>query len=274
MAQSRQNGRVKRSLLIRLAAQLFAVPVLCCAGVGAAQPAASAPPRETVVFATASLTDAVNAMARTYQDDPWRTLKISFASSSTLARQIENGAAADIFLSADEEWMRYLAERKLVVEHSWVRPIGNRLVLIAPADSTVSVQLEKGVDLASFLGEGRLATGDPAHVPVGRYAQQALEYLGAWKKIEPKLARAENVRAALALVDRGEAPLGIVYATDARVAGKVKVVGEFPAESHAPIRYSFAILTGHDTPEAREALAFLTSPAALDVFRAQGFVVP
>lgn len=254
---------------------LAVLPALWCALATAAQPDASATPaRETVVFAAASLTDAVNAIARAYEKRSGRTLKISFASSSTLARQIENGAAADTFLSADEEWMRYLAERKLVVEDSWSRPIGNRLVLIAPADQPVSVRLEKGVDLARFLGDGRLATGDPAHVPVGRYAQQALGYLGAWQALEPRLARAENVRAALALVERGEAPLGIVYATDARVASKVKVVGEFPEESHAPIRYSFAILAGHDTTEVRETFVFLTSPPALDIFRHQGFVVP
>jgi molybdate transport system substrate-binding protein len=261
-------------------ARLFRVavavlPTLWCAWGNAAEPvAAGAAARATVLFAAASLTDAVNTIAEGYEEKSGRTLKISFASSSTLARQIENGAAADIFLSADEEWMRYLADRKLVAENSWSRPIGNRLVLIAPADSSASVRLEEGVDLARLLGNGRLATGDPAHVPVGRYAQQALEHLGVWQAIGPKLARAENVRAALALVERGEAPLGIVYATDARAATKVKVVGEFPAASHAPVRYSFAILAGHDTPEVRETFAFLASPAALEVFRDQGFVVP
>jgi molybdate transport system substrate-binding protein len=253
---------------------LAVLPALWCALANAAQPDASGQARATTVFSAASLTDAVNAMARDYEKKSGRTLRISFASSSTLARQIENGAAADIFLSADEEWMRYLADRKLVVKESWSRPIGNRLVLIAPANQPVSVRLEKGVDLAVLLGNGRLATGDPAHVPVGRYARQALEFLGAWRAIEPRLARAENVRAALALVERGEAPLGIVYATDARVASKVKVIGKFPEESHAPIRYSFAILAEHDTTGVRAAFAFLTSPAALDIFRNQGFVVP
>jgi molybdate transport system substrate-binding protein len=170
--------------------------------------------------------------------------------------------------------MTYLDERKLVVKDSWSRPIGNQLVLIAPADRSVAVEVKRRVDLAALLGDGRLATGDPAHVPVGRYAQQALEYLDAWTAIGPRLARAENVRAALALVERGEAPLGIVYATDARAAKGVKVVAKFPEESHAPIRYSFAILAGHDDPAVRDAFAALTSPAALDVFRTQGFVVP
>jgi molybdate transport system substrate-binding protein len=251
------------------------LPAWWCASAPAAEPATSAAPaREIVLFAAASLTEAVGEIARGYEQKSGRTLKISFASSSTLARQVENGAAADIFLSADEAWMRYLDDRKLVVKDSWSRPIGNRLVLIAPADSTATVPLEKGVDLAALLGNGRLATGDPAHVPVGRYAQQALGHLGAWQAIESKLARAENVRAALALVERGEAPLGIVYATDARAARKVKVLGEFPQTSHAPILYSFAILAGHDSPEVREAFASLTSAAALEVFRAHGFVVP
>lgn len=260
----------------RLTVRLLALlPAWWCASASAAEPATpAAPPHEIVVFAAASLTDAVGEIARMHEEESGRTLKISFASSSTLARQVQNGAAADIFLSADEEWMTYLDERKLVLKDSWSRPIGNQLVLIAPADRPVTVELRKGVDLAALLGDGRLATGDPAHVPVGRYAQQALDFLGAWTKIEPRLARAENVRAALALVERGEAPLGIVYATDARVAKSVKVVAKFPGESHAAIRYSFAILAGHDTPEVREAFAFLTSPAALDVFRAQGFVVP
>lgn len=258
--------RPRRLLTVLLLQALWCLPA------NATEPAAA--PREIVLFAAASLTDAVGEIAQAYQNRPRRPLKISFASSSTLARQIENGAAADIFLSADEKWMAYLAERKLVVADSWSRPIGNRLVLVAPGDRAVSVRLVKGVDLLTPLGDGRLATGDPAHVPAGRYAQQALEYLGAWPAVERRLARAENVRAALALVERGEAPLGIVYATDARVAKSARVVAEFPAESHEPIRYSFAILTGHDDPEVREAFAFLTSSAALELFRKQGFVVP
>jgi molybdate transport system substrate-binding protein len=197
---------------------------------------------------------------------------LSFASSSTLARQIENGAAADIFLSADEEWMAYLDERHLVAAGTWVRPVGNRLVMVAPADRSRSVELERGFDLLAILGDGRLSTGDPAHVPAGRYGRQALEFFGVWNVAEPRLARAENVRAALALVERGEAPLGIVYLTDARASKAVRVVAEFPEASHEPIRYSFAILSGRDRADVRELLAHLTSPAGLAVFRAHGFV--
>lgn len=226
------------------------------------------------VFAAASLSDAVTELGRRYQLETGRVLRLSFASSSTLARQIENGAAAEIFLSADEEWMVYLDERSLVVRDTWSRPIGNRLVLVAPADRAHSISLEKRADLLAHLGDGRLATGDPAHVPVGRYAREALEHLGSWSALEPRLARAENVRAALALVERGEAPLGIVYATDARAARSVRIVAEFPAASHAPIRYSFAILAGHERDEVRAVLAFLISARSLEVFRSHGFDVP
>lgn len=257
------------------------MPALVCAllalliGISPAGPAADArtPPTVTV-FAAASLTDAVTSLAERYALETGGRFRLSFASSSTLARQIENGAAADIFLSADEDWMAYLDERALVASDTWSRPIANRLVLIAPAGRAVAIRLEKGVDLLAPLSDARLATGDPAHVPVGRYARQALEYLGAWRALEPRLARAENVRAALALVERGEAPLGIVYATDARAARSVRIVAEFPAASHSPIRYSFAVLAARDSRLARDALTFLTSPRALQVFRSHGFETP
>lgn len=226
------------------------------------------------VFAAASLTDAVTELATRYERETGLTLRLSFASSSTLARQIENGAAADLFLSADEEWMAYLDERGLVAADTWVRPVGNRLVLVAPADRARPVELSRGFDLLAILGDGRLSTGDPAHVPAGRYAQQALEYFRVWDIAEPRLTRAENVRTALALVERGEAPLGIVYATDARASKAVRVVAEFPAESHEPIRYSFAIMSGRDRAAVRELLAYFTSPDGFAVFRSRGFEIP
>ncbi len=252
---------------VAVALTLAASPVLCLA-------AEISDPAPVTVFAAASLTDAVTSLARRHEIETGRRVRLSFASSSTLARQIENGATADLFLSADENWMAYLDERKLVAAGTWTRPIGNRLVLVAPADRTVSVRLEKGVDLLAVLGDGRLATGDPAHVPVGRYAQQALEFLGAWSAVGPRLARAENVRAALVLVERGEAPLGIVYATDARATKSVRVVAGFPPGSHQPIRYSFAAVAGHDRDEVRQTLAYFTSPAALEVFLSYGFQLP
>jgi molybdate transport system substrate-binding protein len=250
---------------------------LCFAWLTLALGSASAVPETPTaitVFAAASLSDVVTELVARYEHDSRRAVRASFASSSTLARQIENGAAADLFLSADEEWMAYLDERRLLVVGTWIRPISNRLVMIAPADRARPVELKAGFDLPALLGSGRLATGDPAHVPAGRYAQQALDHFGVWDVAVPRLAPAESVRAALALVERGEAPLGIVYATDARASEAVQVVAVFPAESHAPIRYSFAILAGHDRPDVRGLLAFLTSPAGLAIFRAHGFETP
>lgn len=235
-------------------------------------PVADTPDATITIFAAASLTDAVKDLAQRYQEETGRTLRLSFASSSTLARQIENGAPVNLFFSADEEWMRYLDERQLVARGTWVHPIGNQLVLIAPADKFADIDFTKPLSVSSALGDGRLAVGDPAHVPAGRYAKQALEHYDLWKLAEPRLARAENVRAALALVERGEAPLGIVYATDARASSQVRVLAEFPAESHDPIQYSFAAVAHRDDLETRAVLDFMTNSATAAVFAKYGFV--
>jgi len=258
-----------RSVYARIATGL-ALLTLAVVGRSAETPT----PQAITVFAAASLADAVTELAARYERDTESPVRLSFASSSTLARQIENGAGADVFLSADEEWMAYLDERRLVAAGTWVRPIGNRLVMVAPTDRARAVELSKGFNLLAILGDGRLSTGDPAHVPAGRYAQQALRYFGVWETVERRLARAENVRAALALVERGEAPLGIVYATDARASKSVRVVAEFPAASHEPIRYSFATMSGSDRASVRELLAYFTSADGLTVFRAFGFETP
>lgn len=224
---------------------------------------------ELTVFAAASLTNALREIATGRTD-----VKFSFASSSTLARQIEQGAAADLFMSADEEWMDYLAQRGLIATETRVAPLSNALALVAPFGQARPVTVAPGLDLAALLGPGgRLVTGDPAHVPVGRYAKQALERLGLWAVAEPRLARAENVRAALLLVERGEAPYGIVYATDAAVAPKVRVVGTFPADSHSPISYPMAVVKARDSTAARALLAELTGPKAKAVYGKLGFVV-
>jgi molybdate transport system substrate-binding protein len=242
----------------------IAAPVLAAA-LFLAAPAARA--QELLVYAAASLTEALQDVAK----EIGQPARFSFAASSTLARQIENGAPADIFASADEEWADYLAARKLLVDGTRVSLLTNRLVLIVPADAKRAVTLAKGTDLAALLGTGRLAVGDPAHVPVGRYSRQALEWMGAWNAVEPKLARAESVRAAMALVERGEAPFGIVYATDAAANPRVAVAAAFPAESHAQVSYPFAILAGRDRPATRAFLAGLQSPAAKAIFRRHGF---
>jgi molybdate transport system substrate-binding protein len=228
---------------------------------------------EVTVFAAASLTNALQALAAQWQATGRGTLRFSFAASSTLARQIEQGAAADIFASADEQWMDYLAERNLIQPASRTSVLGNTLVLIAPAASAQApVTVGRGLDLAALLGpRGRIATGDPAHVPVGRYARQALEALGLWQAAEPRLARADNVRAALLFVERGDAPLGIVYGTDAAASQGVRIIGTFPVDSHAPISYPFALTRRGDTAEARAVLAFLTGPEARPTWRRFGF---
>jgi molybdate transport system substrate-binding protein len=227
------------------------------------------------VFAAASLADALRELDAAWQARGNLALRLNLAASSTLARQIEAGAGADLFISADEAWMDHLQARGLIVAETRVSPIGNTLVLVAPPGSGASVALVPGLDLRAALGpRGRLAVADPAHVPAGRYAQQALTALGAWPGVAPLLARAENVRAALLLVERGEAPLGIVYGTDAAASAGVRVVATFPHGSHAPVSYPFAIVTGRDSPRARLLLAFLTGPEARPVWQRHGFAAP
>jgi len=195
----------------------------------------------------------------------------SYAASSALIKQIEQGAPADVFLSADLNWMDYGAQRKVVKDDTRANLLGNRLALIAPKDSKIgTVTIGQGFDIAALAGEGRIAVGDVRAVPAGLYAKAALEKLGAWAAAEPKLAMAENVRAALALVARGEAPLGIVYETDAKIDPGVKIVGIFPEDSHPPIVYPVA-LTTTAKPEAAQYLAFLRAPAAHAIFERYGF---
>jgi molybdate transport system substrate-binding protein len=195
---------------------------------------------------------------------------VSYAASSVLAKQIEAGAPADIFFSADLDWMSYLEERLLIAAPSRVTLLGNDLVLVAPADSNVSMTIEPGFPLAEALGEGKLAMALTASVPAGKYGKAALESLGVWDKLSSHVAEAENVRAALELVARGEAPLGIVYTTDARAEPRVKVVATFPEDSHPPILYPVA-LTVSAKPDAREFFAFITSAKARLFFEKEGF---
>ncbi|TCH98224.1 molybdate ABC transporter substrate-binding protein [Roseococcus sp. SYP-B2431] len=248
---------------------------LAMPGLLAAPLAAGAQEAPVTVFAAASLTDALRAIARKWQNRGHAAPRLSFAASSALARQIEQGAPADLFLSADEPWMDYLQERGLLVNATRVSPLGNALVLVAPAGAAPAVTLTRGTDLLGLLGtNGRLATGDPAHVPVGRYAQAALTWMGQWDAIAPRLARADNVRSALLLVERGEAPYGIVYATDAAAGTGLRVIGAFPAESHAPVTYPFALLRrAEGNARARGLLAFLSGPEAAPLWRRFGFTL-
>ena len=226
------------------------------------------------VFAASSLTDAINAIATLYAHAGHPAPRVSFGASSALARQIDQGAPANVYLSADERWMNWLQDRKLIVQGTRRDLLRNELVLIVPKDRARTVAIGPNLDLNALLGsDGRIATGDPKTVPVGIYAEQALRKLGLWDKAAPHIAPAENVRAALLLVERGEAAAGIVYATDAAASQKVAVAGTFPASSHDPITYPVALVHGGDTQEARAVLAFLEGPEARAAFERYGFGV-
>jgi molybdate transport system substrate-binding protein len=224
---------------------------------------------QTTVFAAASLTNALEAVGQAYTQATGQAVRFSFAGSSALARQIEAGAPADLFIAADLEWMDYVAQRNLIQPKSRRNLLSNRLVLIAPQNSA----LKLGRDIAAALGaDGRLAMADPDFVPAGRYGKAALISLDQWPRLEQRLARTENVRAALLLVARGETPLGLVYATDALADPKVRVVRAIAPNTHPPIVYPTA-LTTNAKPEAQRFLAFLQSPTARAIFAKQGFGV-
>ena len=232
-------------------------------------PAAAAPVR---VFAASSLTEVLNDVADAYARTGKPRPTLVFGASSALARQIEAGAPAAIYFSADAAWMDYLAARKLLAAGSRRSLLSNRLVLVVPADAPTRIAVRRGFDFAGLIGDGRWSTGDPASVPVGRYAKAALINLGVWSAVGGRLARAENVRAALAFVETGAARAGIVYATDARASQKVAVAGIFPASSHPRIDYPVAAIGKPDTA-TRAFLAFLSGPNARAAYAARGFIV-
>lgn len=225
------------------------------------------------VYAAASLKEGLDALIRQFEKQGNPRVRVSYGASSALARQIEKGAPADMFISADLEWMDYLDQRKFVHAASRVNLLSNRLVLIAPAAATVALTIAPNFPLAAALGDHRLAMADPASVPAGRYGKAALEALGVWPAVASKLAPGENVRAALMLVARGEAPYGIVYRTDAMAERKVRVVGEFAASLHPPIVYVAAVLADHRSAAAASLLRFLHAAEARAVWRKFGFVV-
>jgi molybdate transport system substrate-binding protein len=251
----------------RLAGLLAALAILC----GSASPPALAQDKRLTVFAAASMKNALDEVDAAYAAKSGVRIVASYAASSALAKQIEQGAPADIFVSADTDWMDYAIAKQSINASSRINLLGNRIVLIVPRDSKIDkVAIGPGFDLAKLAGDGRIATGDVKAVPSGKYARAALESLGAWQAAEPKLAMAESVRAALTLVARGEAVLGIVYATDARVEPGVRTVGTFPADSHPSIVYPVAT-TVTAKAEAAGYLAFLRSTAAKAIFEKYGF---
>jgi molybdate transport system substrate-binding protein len=229
-----------------------------------------APPTVTV-FAAASLKESLDAVAVQWQARSGQKVLVSYAASSALAKQIEQGAPADIYISADGEWMDYLAGKKLVDPASRFNLVGNQLVMIAPADSPVKKLRLDANSLHGALGDARLAVAETSSVPAGRYAKQSLEHLKLWPVVESHLASAENVRAAMAFVARGECPLGIVYATDALAEPKVRVVASFPASSHEAIIYPAARTAASDPAVSRGFLAFLKGSQARAIFRRAGF---
>jgi len=234
---------------------------------------ACAQSKEVVVLAAASLKNALDDASAAWTKESGKATKISYASSSALAKQIEAGAPADLFISADIPWMDYVAERKLIKAASRSDFLGNQIVLIAPRDSKVDLRIEKGFNLRGALGDGRLAMGSVEAVPAGKYGKAALEALGVWPSVSDRVAQAENVRMALTFVSRGEAPLGIVYRTDAASDPNVRIVGAFPDGTHPPIVYPMALLASSTNPDAQAFVDYLKSPAARPFFEKQGFTV-
>ena len=236
--------------------------------------AATAQAADVTVFAAASLKNALDDAAAAYKASTGKELAISYASSSNLAKQIESGAPADIFFSADLDWMDYLAKKDLIDRASRVTLLGNTLVLIAPKDSTAELTIAKDFPLADALGpDGKLAMGSVDSVPAGKYGKAALTALGVWDAVSPHVAQADNVRGALAFVARGEAPFGIVYGTDAKAEAGVKVIGVFPENSHPPIVYPVARIAASKSAEAEAFLQWLVTPEARPIFEGQGFSI-
>lgn len=252
----------------------YIVSLLAAVWVVLAAPTTVRAQSDVVVFAAASLKDALDGVAAQWTKETGKRAAISYAASSALARQIEQGAPAQVFISADLDWMDYVADKNLIKPASRTNLLGNRIVLVAPKNASVStIKIEPNFALASALGGGRLAVGDVNAVPAGKYGKAALEKLGVWNSVQDKVAQAENVRATLLLVSRGEAPLGIVYQTDAIADPNVKIVGTFPEDAHPPIIYPVALIASTNSPDTDAFLAYLKSAKARPLFAAQGFAV-
>lgn len=249
----------------------LSIGLMSAIGIGSTQ--ARADDRPLVIFAAASLKNALDDVAQDWVAAGHPKPLISYAASGPLAKQIEAGAPADIFISADLDWMDYVQKKSLISEKSRFTLLGNKLVLIAPKTSPATITLAAGAPLAQLLGDGRLAIGDPKSVPAGKYGQIALEKLGIWDSVKDKLAPADSVRSALLLVGRGEAAAGIVYQTDAAVEPNVRIIATFPEDSHPPILYPAALVAASTNMDAPAFLAFLRQSKARTSFEHQGFDV-
>ncbi len=261
---SKRSGTGIRSALLLCAALLALIYV------GDGRPARAEHP-DVLVFAAASLKTALDEINAQWHDRTGKRVTISYAASSALAKQIEQGAPADLFISADEDWMDYLAERKLIGPETRSDLVGNRLVLISSKGADLQVNIVPGFPLLSLLGQGRLAMANTAAVPAGKYGRAALEALGVWESVKGRIAQAENVRAALLLVSRGEAPLGIVYESDAVSDSGVAPVGTFPENTHPRIAYPIAVTAGSTRPAVYAFVNMLKTPEARAIFEKQGF---
>jgi molybdate transport system substrate-binding protein len=251
-----------------LAAATFLVTLFA-----AEAPRAPDAPRPPIVFAAASMKTALDEVAAAWKAASGKTVSISYASSATLAKQIAQGAPPDIFISADLKWMDYLEKEKLIRAETRRNRFGNKLVLIEPSDADIKIEITKGFELAGAAGDGKIAVCAIDSCPAGIYAKEALESLGVFAGVEPKLAQVDNVRTALTLVSRGEAKLGIVYATDAKSDPSVKVIGTFPESSHSPIVYPVAMIASSTNSDAEFFLAYLSSQAATRIFLEQSFEI-
>jgi molybdate transport system substrate-binding protein len=250
---------------------LIAGAVAAATLVGVTLPARAGEP---VVFAAASLKNALDDVAAAYKAKTGKNVTISYAGTAALAKQIEQGAPADIFFSADMAWMDYAAQHQLIQPDTRRTLLGNEIVLVVPKNSTAAIKVGPGMDLGKLLGpDGHLAMANVDFVPAGKYGKAALEYLGVWDSVADKVVQSENVRLALAFVAHGEAPAGIIYATDAAAEPGVKVIGAFPADSHPPILYPVAMTASSTNPDAKAFFQFLVSDAAAPAFRKQGFTV-
>jgi len=262
-------GVTRRSCLTGLLGLAIAATI----AVGSGQPAAQAQSGDVVVFAAASLKNALDAINTQWQKESSKKATISYGASSALAKQIEQAAPAQMFISADLDWMDYVAQKNLIKPETRSNLLGNRIVLIAHKDKAEPIDIKPGFDLAKALGDGRLSMANVDSVPAGKYGKAALEKLGLWGSVSSKIAQAENVRAALLLVSRGEAPLGIVYQTDAAADPNVKIIGTFSEDTHPPIIYPIALTASGNNPDAAAFLEYIKSAKAKPLFEAQGFTV-
>lgn len=250
------------------------VTIMILSQVFISTPSVAADQKKIMVFAAASTTNAVSETANLFMEKQSEKIITSFASSSTLAKQIAQGAPANVYISANPKWMKYLEDKEMIVQDTNSNILGNRIVMIVPVNSPVkTIDIVPGLNLKPFLGTGRISMGDPDHVPAGIYGKQAFESLGIWKDISTNVVRAKDVRTALTFVEREETPLGVVYSTDAAISKKVRVVGIFPENTHPPITYKAAVVKGNATEGAHAFMNFLKSPEAGAIFEKYGFSV-